>query len=106
MYHLLSVLSTQRIYLFRAILGINSRNLYKQNLPFKKPGGYYMYHLLQHTKKLCIGRAIAQAVSRRFPTAAARFETWLSHMGFVVDRVTLGQVFSEYFGFPCHLSFH
>jgi hypothetical protein len=21
--------------------------------------------------------------------------------GFVVDKVTLGQVFSEYFGFPC-----
>jgi hypothetical protein len=26
-------------------------------------------------------------------------------MGFVVDKVTLGQVFSEYFGFTCH-SFH
>jgi hypothetical protein len=22
-------------------------------------------------------------------------------MGFVVDKVALGQVFSEYFGFPC-----
>jgi hypothetical protein len=27
-------------------------------------------------------------------------------MGFVVDKVTLGQVFSEYFGFPCQFSFH
>jgi hypothetical protein len=26
-------------------------------------------------------------------------------MGFVVDKVALGQVFSEYFGFPCQ-SFH
>jgi hypothetical protein len=26
-------------------------------------------------------------------------------VGFVVDKVALGQVFSEYFGFPCH-SFH
>jgi hypothetical protein len=25
---------------------------------------------------------------------------------FVVDKVTLGQVFSEYFGFPCQISFH
>jgi hypothetical protein len=25
-------------------------------------------------------------------------------MGFVVDKVMLGQVFSEYFGFPCRLS--
>jgi hypothetical protein len=27
-------------------------------------------------------------------------------MGFVVDEVALGQVFSEYFGFPCQFSFH
>jgi hypothetical protein len=26
-------------------------------------------------------------------------------MGFVVDKVALGQVFSEYFGFPCQSSF-
>jgi hypothetical protein len=25
---------------------------------------------------------------------------------FVVDKVALGQVFSEYFGFPCQSSFH
>jgi hypothetical protein len=27
-------------------------------------------------------------------------------MGFVVDKVALEQVFSEYFGFPCQFSFH
>jgi hypothetical protein len=27
-------------------------------------------------------------------------------VGFVVDKVALGQVFSEYFGFPCQTSFH
>jgi hypothetical protein len=27
------------------------------------------------------------------------------HVGFVVDKAALGQVFSEYFGFPCQ-SFH
>jgi hypothetical protein len=27
-------------------------------------------------------------------------------MGFVVDKVALGQVFSKYFGFPCQSSFH
>jgi hypothetical protein len=26
--------------------------------------------------------------------------------GFVVDKAVLGQVFSEYFGFPCQSSFH
>jgi hypothetical protein len=45
-------------------------------------------------------RAIAQAVSRWLPTAAAR------HVGFVVDKVALGQEVSEYFGFPCQSSFH
>jgi hypothetical protein len=27
-------------------------------------------------------------------------------VGFVVDKVALGQVFSEYFGFTCQSSFH
>jgi hypothetical protein len=27
-------------------------------------------------------------------------------VGFVVDKVALGWVFSEYFGFPCQSSFH
>jgi hypothetical protein len=27
-------------------------------------------------------------------------------VGFVVDKVALGQVFSEYFGFPCQSPFH
>jgi hypothetical protein len=27
-------------------------------------------------------------------------------VGFVVDKVVLGQVFSKYFGFPCQSSFH
>jgi hypothetical protein len=26
-------------------------------------------------------------------------------VGFVVDKVAMGQVFSEYFGFPCHRKF-
>jgi hypothetical protein len=27
-------------------------------------------------------------------------------VGFVVDKVALGQIFSKYFGFPCEFSFH
>jgi hypothetical protein len=27
-------------------------------------------------------------------------------MGFLVDKVALGKLFSEYFGFPCQFSFH
>jgi hypothetical protein len=33
------------------------------------------------------------------------FEPWSGHVGFVVDKAALGQVFLEYFGFPCQ-SFH
>jgi hypothetical protein len=29
------------------------------------------------------------------------FEPGSGHVGFVVDKVALGQVFSEYFGSPC-----
>jgi hypothetical protein len=50
-----------------------------------------------------VGRAIAQAVSRWLLTEAAR--VW--QVGFVVDKVESGQVFSEYFGFSCqNHSFH
>jgi hypothetical protein len=28
------------------------------------------------------------------------------HVGFVVDKVSLGQVFPQYFGFPLSISFH
>jgi hypothetical protein len=53
-----------------------------------------------------IGPAIAQAVSRWLPTVAARIRVRVDHVGFVVDKVALGQHFSEYFGFPCQSSFH
>jgi hypothetical protein len=41
-----------------------------------------------------LGRAIAQAVSRWLPTAAARVLVRAEHVGFVVDKEALGQVFS------------
>jgi hypothetical protein len=50
------------------------------------------------------GRAIAQAVSPWLPTAAARVRARSGHVGFVVEKVALGQVFSEYFGFPANHS--
>jgi hypothetical protein len=52
------------------------------------------------------GRAIAQAVSRWLPTAAARFRTRVWQVGFVMDKVALGQVFSEHFDFVYQFSFH
>jgi hypothetical protein len=39
-------------------------------------------------------------------SSGAGFDPRLVHVGCVVDEVALGQVFSEYFGFPCQSSFH
>jgi hypothetical protein len=44
-----------------------------------------------------IGRAIAQAVSHWLPTARPGFDPRSVHVGFVVYKVALGHVFSEYF---------
>jgi hypothetical protein len=52
------------------------------------------------------GPAIAQAVSRWLPTAAGQVRPGSGHVGFVADKVALGQVLSEYFGFPYQYSFH
>jgi hypothetical protein len=57
------------------------------------------------TNKMETGHAVAQAVSRRLPTAAARVQARVSHIVFAVGKAALGQVFSEYFGFPCQ-AFH
>jgi hypothetical protein len=41
-----------------------------------------------------------------FPSRQPGFDPGSSQVGFVVDKVALGQVFSEYFGIPCQSSFH
>jgi hypothetical protein len=41
-----------------------------------------------------------------FPPRRPGFNSRSEHVGFVVDNVAPGQVFSEYFGFPCQFSFH
>jgi hypothetical protein len=53
------------------------------------------------------GRAIAQAVSRRLPTAAVGVQTRVWSCGILWwTKVALEQVFSENFGFPCQSTFH
>jgi hypothetical protein len=39
-----------------------------------------------------------------FPPQRTRFEPGSGHVGFVGDKLAVGQVFSEYFSFPCHSS--
>jgi hypothetical protein len=43
---------------------------------------------------------MAQVVSRRPLTAEARVSAWSIHVGFVVDKVALGQVFLRVLPFP------
>jgi hypothetical protein len=40
-----------------------------------------------------------------FPQGRPGFKPGSIHLGFVVDKVALGQGFSEYFGFPCQSLF-
>jgi hypothetical protein len=41
-----------------------------------------------------------QLVSRQLLTVEPKSTSGSVHVGFVVDREALGQVFSEFFGFP------
>jgi hypothetical protein len=47
-----------------------------------------------------VGRAIAQAVSRRLPTAAVRIRAGVRSCVIRGGHSDTGEVFSEYFGFP------
>jgi hypothetical protein len=47
------------------------------------------------------GRAMAQAVSRWHLTAEARVRARVNPCGICGGQSGTGQVFSEYFGFPC-----
>jgi hypothetical protein len=52
-------------------------------------------------RRCCDNEKYWPLASRWLPTATA----WLpssGHVGFVVDKAAVEQVFSEYFGFPCH----
>jgi hypothetical protein len=49
---------------------------------------------------LLSGRAVAQRLDAGFPPRRPGFACG-QHVGFVLDKAALGQVFSEYFGFPC-----
>jgi hypothetical protein len=55
---------------------------------------------------MLLGRAVAQAVSRWLPTAAARVRVRAGMWGLWWTKRQLWQVFSEYFGFPYQSSFH
>jgi hypothetical protein len=51
--------------------------------------------------KSSVGHAIAEAVSHWVPIAVARVCPQVWQVEFMVDKVPSGQVFSEYYSFPC-----
>jgi hypothetical protein len=51
------------------------------------------------------GRTITLAVSRQALIALAGFDPKPSHVGFVLNKVTLVRVFSKYFSFAYQFSF-
>jgi hypothetical protein len=59
-------------------------------------------NFLKYSATLYNGRAIAQAVSHWLPTAEARVHIRAEHVGFVVDKVALRQIFSEYLVSPAN----
>jgi hypothetical protein len=54
---------------------------------------------------LSFGRAISQALIAGFPTQLSGFDYRLGHLGFMVNKIAVGQVLSKYFGFSCQFSF-
>jgi hypothetical protein len=50
-------------------------------------------------------RAVAQRLVAVLPPRRPGFATG-QYVVFQVDKAALGQVFSEYFGFPCQASYH
>jgi hypothetical protein len=77
-------------------------NYFRHKLYFQNhiPKQNSKYNFKESEKKN-IRRASRGYIQRRFGFAPES-----GQVGFVVDKVALGQVFSEYFGFPCQSSFH
>jgi hypothetical protein len=61
------------------------------------------FDLQMQTQHEC---GIDSAIVAGFPPRRPGFEPRSGHAGFVVDKVALRQVFSEYFGLLCQFSFH
>jgi hypothetical protein len=62
--------------------------------------------VVHEIERMPMGRAIAQAVIPGLPPRWPGFDPRSDHVGSVVDKVAVQQVFSEYLSFPCQFSFH
>jgi hypothetical protein len=89
---------------FSAVNGTRDLQICSQELwPLDHRGGFLMLsrHGVIEGIILAFGRTVAPAFSRRLPNAASEFEPGTIHLGYIVDKATLGQVFSGYFDFLC-----
>jgi hypothetical protein len=67
---------------------------------------YVMYVFMYVMLFMHVGRAVVQGVRRWLPTEAVLVRSRIWSSGICVDKLELGSVFSEYFGFLCQSSFH
>jgi hypothetical protein len=77
----------------------------KRHFPNLTMVAYISWILPSSPNPLNQGRATAQSVSRRLPIAGACVRTHVKSCG-ILNKVALGQIFSEYFSFSCQFSFH
>jgi hypothetical protein len=69
-------------------------------------GGWDFVTISRFGKLSVLSYVYDEAVSHRLPTVVALVRAQASHVGFVMDKMALDQVLSEYFGFPYQFSFH
>jgi hypothetical protein len=53
-----------------------------------------------------LGRIVAQEVSKLLPNSVVWVRSQSGYVGFALNKIALGQVFSQYLGFLCQFSFH
>jgi hypothetical protein len=82
-----------------------SSRKYIRQMDFESPLLLWLHKKHWTWKWTNIWRELRQLVAG-FPPRRPGFNPRSSHMGFVVDKVALGQVFSKYFSLPCRSSFH
>jgi hypothetical protein len=69
----------------------------------EKPATNRMSHGTSSVTKCSVGGKVPGTQGRWGPTGAPRLPT-LKNVGYVVDKLALGQIFSEFFGFPLSVS--
>jgi hypothetical protein len=70
---------------------------------WRRPCYFILFYNAESTTGVSI---VGRTIAVDFPPRRPGFDPRSSYVGFVVDKMILGQVSSQYFGFPCQFSFH